>query len=247
MRFLLQYRLTLTGDRLSYGLSFFLFVIHNFDAGDLMKKRLLYAVAIAVSLAMISVSSADYSDSSADSGTFDDLVPFSSTIVVPVNEIVTNVGVTINMEHSWVGDVTATLTDPTGNVIELIPTALSDSSNMGFDSGGDVLSPALYTWSDLGATTIGTAAAGGGSDFEIPPGTYLPSDGTATGAGSMATTFGGFTTLGNWTIDLSDSAGGDDGNVDGWSIDIKSFVVPEPSSLALLGMTGLACVIRRRR
>ncbi len=211
-----------------------------------MKKTLLHVVALTAGMAMTGVASADYFDSSADAGLFDDATPFSSTIVVPVNEIITDLTVTINMDHSWVGDVTATLTNGT-QTIELIPTALFDSSNLGFDSGGDTLSPAPYTWSNAGLATIGTAAAGGNSTYEIPSGTYLPSDGTATGAGSFAATFGGLSTLGSWTINLSDSADGDDGHVNGWSINFTSNPVPEPSSLTLLGLLGVAAVVRRRR
>ena len=213
-----------------------------------MKTKLVYLVALAVALALPNISFADYTGSSGDAGTFDVGTDFDSSIIVPVNEIITTVVVSVNIEHSWVGDVTGTITHvESGFAIDLIPTALSDSSNLGSDSGGDVLSPAPYSWGDLGSETIGTAAGAIGGTDEIAPGLYLASDGTATGAGSMTGTFAGDTTLGEWVLHLEDSAGGDDGNVDGWEISFESTAIPEPSSMALIGVMGLACFMRRRR
>ena len=213
-----------------------------------MKKIWTLACAVAIGVATTSASFADVSGSSLDSGTFDVGVPFTSTIVIGANEIISDVTLTINMEHSWVGDITATLTHvESGLSIDLIPAALDDSSNLGIDSGGDNLSPGPYTFSDAGTETIGLAAQAGFSDYEIPLGTYLASDGTATGAGSLAAIFGGDSTLGSWRIDFSDSAGGDDGNINGWSINFTSTAIPEPGSMALLGLFGVACYARRRR
>lgn len=214
-----------------------------------MKKFWTLACAIAIGVATTSVSFADVSGSSGDAGTFDVGVPFTSTIVIGANEVISDVTLTINMEHSWIGDITATLTHvDTGSVINLIPAALSDSSNLGVDLGGtDTLSPGLYTFSDAGTETLGTAAAAGASNYEIPLGTYLASDGTSTGSASLAALFGGESTAGSWRIDFTDSAGGDDGNINGWSINFTSTAIPEPGSMALLGLFGVACFARRRR
>ena len=214
-----------------------------------MKKLLSFACAIAVGLALTSNSLADYSDSSGDGGILDDSTPFASSIVVGVNELISDVEVSINMEHSWIGDVTATLTHvESGFSIILIPSAMSDSTNLGSDAGGNVLSPALYTWGDTGLETIGTAVDPLGGNDELAPGTYLASDGTAMGAGSFAAAFGGDSTFGSWTLNLSDDSGGDPGSIDGWSISFTSTAaIPEPGSIALLGLIGVACVIRRRR
>ena len=214
-----------------------------------MKKTLFTAIALVASVAVSGVANADYVGNSSDSGTFDIGSDFISSIIVPVNETITDVTVTVNVEHSWVGDITATLTHvESGFSIDLIPSALSDSSNLGIDAGGDNLSPAAYTWSDAGFETIGTAAAGGTSSFEIAPGTYLASDGTATGAGSFASIFGGDSTFGTWTLTFSDDANGDDGSINGWSINFTSTpAIPEPSSMALLGLFAAATFSRRRR
>ena len=99
----------------------------------------------------------------------------------------------------------------------------------------------MYTFSDAGVEDIATASAAGDSSYEIPAGTYL-----ADGGVSFATIFGGDCIYGTWILDLSDSAGGDDGNIDGWSVSFTS-AIPEPGSLTLLGFLGVAAVIRRRR
>jgi subtilisin-like proprotein convertase family protein len=215
-----------------------------------MKKFWTFACAIAIGVATTSASFADVSGSSLDAGTFDIGVPFTSTIVIGANEIISDVTLTINMEHSWIGDITATLTHvESGLSINLIPAALSDSSNLGVDAGGtDALVPGAYTFSDAGTQTLGTAAAGGTSSFEIPLGIYLASNGTATGSASLAALYGGDSTLGSWRIDFSDIAAGDDGRINGWSINFtSSAAIPEPGSMALLGLLGVACIARRRR
>ena len=103
---------------------------------------------------------------------------------------------------------------------------------------------AFYTFNDSGVEDIETAAAAAPlSGDEVAPGVYA-----AQSFASFAATFGGESTLGEWRLDLSDSAGGDDGNYDGWSINFTSnAVIPEPASSAVIGLIGLGMFIRRRR
>ena len=121
------------------------------------------ALALAVTTAQ-----ADTGGSSATAGLWDVGAPISDDIVIGVSEIISDVTVTVNMDHSWVGDITATISNSTTSV-DLIPASLSDSSNLGIDTDGfDTLIPDFYTFSDGGATDIATASAGGFSGFEIP-------------------------------------------------------------------------------
>ncbi len=202
-----------------------------------MKKTL--AIALVAGLgSMTAIATADTGGSSSDGGNWDVGNDFSSNIDIAVDEVIKEVTVRVNMEHSWVGDVTATISNGITSV-DLIPTSLSDSSNLGTDTSGfDDLVPAWYTFSDGGAQTIAAAALGGGSDFEIAPGTYLADS-------SLDAAFGGMSTAGTWTLSLSDSATGDDGNIDGWSIEFVSNI-PAPGSAMLLGAGGLVMARRRR-
>ncbi|HED54817.1 MAG TPA: PEP-CTERM sorting domain-containing protein [Phycisphaerales bacterium] len=49
---------------------------------------------------------------------------------------------------------------------------------------------------------------------------------------------------GNWSIFITDNAGGDTGTVE--TISLEFTAVPAPASLALLGLGGLAATRRRR-
>ncbi len=210
-----------------------------------MKKIWMLACAVAIGVATTSSTFADVSGSSLDSGTFEFGTPFTSSIVIGPNESISNVTLSINMEHSWIGDISATITHvETGSFVTLMSDVNGDdSSNLGLDPGAndDVLSPGAYTFSDAGFVTIFTAAdTGGGSTFEVPIGTYLAE-------GGLATAFGGESTQGTWRIDFIDDTSDDDGNINGWSINFTSTAIPEPGSMVLLGLFGTACLARRRR
>jgi hypothetical protein len=49
-----------------------------------------------------------------------------------------------------------------------------------------------------------------------------------------------------WTLTIVDRAGGDTGSISGWSAEGTYTAVPEPASMAVLGL-GAAALIRRRR
>ncbi len=71
----------------------------------------------------------------------------------------------------------------------------------------------------------------------VPAGTYGPHAGQTIGR-DVADKFG------EWSLFISDNAGGDTGTVRGWSITFNN--VPAPGSLALLGLGGIVAGRRRR-
>jgi hypothetical protein len=152
----------------------------------------------------------------------------------------------LGLTHTWVGDLTATLSHG-GQDVQLFrrvgatgATAFGDSSNLGGD----------YTFCAAGAD-FAAAAAAGGTDFVIPSGTYMQ-----TGASLQATppldpddysVFANQAVAGAWTLSIQDFAGGDTGSLQGWSFEANVLVVPEPTTLGLLGVAMAAMGMLRRR
>lgn len=168
----------------------------------------------------------------------------TSTITLSANESISDVDVILsNLQHSWLGDLTARITSPSGTTADLFVRVGSgffgDSSNLNGD----------YTFSDGGASFTGAAGSIGGA-AAVPSGTY----GAETNGGvtiSLATAFAGESTSGVWTLFMSDSARFDSGSLGGWGLNITSSgpqaTIPEPSSFLLFGLAGLVSLRRRRR
>lgn len=160
----------------------------------------------------------------------------SSSIVVNLApaEIITGVNVSLNgLAHTWVGDLSATLTGPGGSIDLMFRPGQIGGAGFGdsADLDGD------YTFADGGADFLAaTGTTPGGS--VVPVGTYAPT--TANGAPtSFAGVFGGSTTNGIWTMAISDNAAGDLGSIDSWTLNITS--VPEPSSFLAVGLVAISC------
>lgn len=153
---------------------------------------------------------------------------------IPANATINSVAINLNINHTWVGDLRATLTSPDSETHTLFydigdtntPTGTGDSSNLAGN----------YLMSDAGATTLWTAAEGGASTFNIPSGTYRTTSLNINTATSMTMTFGypelplseiltggkeekflsdraPEATNGTWTLTISDNATGDIGTI----------------------------------
>lgn len=194
---------------------------------------------------MASASFADITDNSGAGFNIPDNDPAGifSTINIAADETITDVTVTLfGLDHTWVGDVTAEVVHD-GATKAVLFERIGDPGGTSGDSSafqGD------YTFVDTGADLWAEADAAGFGEV-IPPGFYAPS-GLAGVPVSLAGTFAGESTLGDWTLFMNDVASGDTGSITGWGISFSfGAAVPEPGSLAILGAMGLACVIRRRR
>lgn len=166
---------------------------------------------------------------------------------VPANAQLVRVTLTMNMTHTWVGDLRATLTSPDNETHTLFydigdtgsPAGNGDSSNL---SGA-------YTFTDTAATTLWTASLAGNTTYNIPAANYRTTNINANTATSMDTTFGypglplsellfrkipeksvadesAELTNGTWTLQISDNAGGDTGAINtGTQLNVEFNVV----------------------
>lgn len=149
-----------------------------------------------------------------------------STIAVPSGggggDTVATTTVQVAMAHTWVGDLVIKLFSPAGTPITLVSRPgfadTVDDGSGGFGASDNLVVASPLTYDDaatdsaetMGSTTAATVCADG------PPCTYAPDPGSATpgNLGSLS----GQSKVGNWQLCLGDSAGGDTGTLDGWTL-----------------------------
>jgi subtilisin-like proprotein convertase family protein len=117
---------------------------------------------------------------------------------VPVGATITDISVTMNVTHTFDGDLDITLTGPNATTIEL------STDNGG---AGDNFTNTVFS------NTAVTAVTAGAAPFT---GSFLPE-------GDLTTLFS--VPNGTWTLSITDDAGGDFGTLDNWSITI-SYTLP---------------------
>ncbi len=161
---------------------------------------------------------------------------------IPANATVTNVTVTLNMSHTYPGDMTFNIKGANGVVANLY----KHNSDL---ATGAASGPATWGWygaqvSGSGTASFKTVATApfiyGATPVFTPDllnglGTSYPiSD--PTGYASTATAFSqlylpGVTTTinGNWTLAMADGGGGDVGTLAGWSLKID-YTTPDPAT-----------------
>lgn len=212
-----------------------------------MKRLTFFSFAVAVAFALSSVSMADVIDNSGAGGALPDNDPagVSSTITIGANETISDVDVSIfGFNHTWVGDLTVTLTGPDGATTADIMFRTGDPEGDNFGDSSDVGGD--YTFSDGEASWWDAAAAAGATDV-IAPGLYEASTSMDGSAVSLAGLFGGMSTAGDWTLTISDNAAGDTGDFTGWGVAITSTAIPEPTGLGVLALVGLVGLVRRKK
>ncbi len=133
----------------------------------------------------------------------------NSVITITEDVIINDVNVTLNIEHTFVADLDVFLVAPDGTTrVELF----TDVGSSGDDFTNTVLD-------DDAATSITDGSA--------------PFTGTFSPEGSLAD-FNGMSSLGDWTLEITDDANLDGGNLLGWSLEICS----TPLSVADLDING---------
>ncbi len=137
----------------------------------------------------------------------------SSTLTIPAAAcIVSDINVSVQATHTWVGDLIFTLThNNSGKSVTIIDRPGVPTS--AFGCSGDNINATL---DDEAGSPVETQC-----NTVTPPainGTFSPNN--------LLSRFDIDSAEGTWTLTVSDNAGGDTGNLTGWSIDV-SCLVPE--------------------
>ena len=195
-----------------------------------MKKLLATAAIVATSAA---ATAADYNGAGFS---IPDLGGGSSIINVPDSVTITDVNVSLNsLTHTWIGDLIVTLEHMGGGGTATIMSRVGATTSGGVGSGSNV--DGTYTFDSQSANSIWAAAA----STPVPAGTYYTTGALSSANNLSLNMFNGQNSSGNWRISISDHAGLDIGSLGGWTLSI----VPEPTSLSLLALGGLALIRRR--
>lgn len=125
-----------------------------------------------------------------------------------------DVTLSINMDHTWIGDLKVNLVTPSNVVIPLInrlgaPTTTSAGSSANFVSA-NTLNFSIAAASQIDVTGLTTSS-------NIPIGLYLPSAGSAFTPGDL-NLLTGESKSGTWTLQLQDGTADDLGTLTSWSI-----------------------------
>jgi subtilisin-like proprotein convertase family protein len=120
-----------------------------------------------------------------------------------------NLQVRLNMTHTWVGDISVTLTSPCGTTFVFDRPGVPAST---FGNSADLIGVYIF---DINAASIIPESGGG----VIAPGNYQPSKDANPG---VAQSWTGITfpcnAAGIWTLSVSDNAAGDIGTLIDWAI-----------------------------
>lgn len=202
-----------------------------------MKRSLLIASLIAITPAAFAV---EFGPGAGQ--TFIDNDTVSSDINIGMGVTAVNYVRIVGLNHTWIGDLTITLTNPDATSAFVIHQT-GDTTLAGFGDSTNL--DGDYTFV-AGGADIWAAAAGLGTNDVIAPGDYSPfvnnGDGTYTLTDFSSLVTG---TAGDWTLSFEDTATGDTGSFSEWYIDVDP--VPEPGTMILLGAGAAALVARRRR
>jgi subtilisin-like proprotein convertase family protein len=146
-----------------------------------------------------------------------------------------------NLTHTWLGDLEIRLTNVASGT-SVILASPPDLRSANFNG--------TYTFA-VGTQyqTIDEASLNQASTYNVPTGTYAISSyggGTNVGARTSYSALTGLPLAGQWRLEISDFAPGDTGALGSWSLNATPQAVPEPATMAALGL-GAAAMLRRRK
>ena len=115
---------------------------------------------------------------------------------------IVDLDVDLDISHTWVGDLVVTIESPAGTVVTIVDQPGVPASGFGC-SGDDILA----TLDDEAADPIEDECGAGTPTID---GSFIPNN--------PLDVFDGESTLGDWTLTVTDDVGGDDGTLNSWGI-----------------------------
>jgi len=117
----------------------------------------------------------------------------TSTLEIPEATNISDINVIdVVGDHTWINDLSMTLTSPEGTTVQLLAQSCDneDNFNLSFDDSGEATLPCPFN--------------DGGS--------YLPAE--------ALSAFNGENSQGTWTLEVMDNAGQDGGSLNGWGLEV---------------------------
>lgn len=152
-----------------------------------------------------------------------DVLTINSALTINDDFVITDIKASMEVTHTWIGDLNAILTSPTGSIVTLFDQPGNPASNFGCGEDNLLITfddAATNTAADLEGTceTTGTAISG----------TYQSID--------PMSTFAGESPMGTWDMEMSDVFDQDGGALETWSLEI-CFSAPAGAAPSLINNT----------
>jgi subtilisin-like proprotein convertase family protein len=122
-------------------------------------------------------------------------ITINSTLNIPSGGIISDVNITMNVTHTWINDLTATLISPSGTQVQLFARPCTSGSILNINA----------TFDDSGSNVV--------------CGTNPGISGTVKST-QLLSAFNGESSTGTWTLRILDSFNQDGGSLDSWNLNI---------------------------
>ncbi len=161
----------------------------------------------------------------------------------------TGLAVVIQMSHTWVGDLVATITHDDGNTVRTATlfNRIGATISAPWGYATDFNPNTAYIFEDTGANLWSAAATQPlifGGSYRASTNLFGPTVASNYSPVNLDAVFQGQARAGTWTLWMSDNGPTDTGSVIGW--DITYNISPAPGALSLFGLAALASPRRRR-